>query len=82
MWTGDPQSVDDATFRQVVAPDPQALCLLPPVFWWLEPDMFGQADLLFSYRESQEPPVRVKPGWVVYRDGGNVYAIEGGHVGD
>lgn len=70
-WTGDPD--DEARIAPFLRRgDGPAV---PPVCWWLEPDLTGRCDLLVTRQLSKADPVRVRPGDAVVFDGREFSAV-------
>jgi hypothetical protein len=66
-WSGNPRDTEEPDFRDFIA---HGLTATPRLIWWLEPSMFGLADLLLTTELADGDPIRVRPGGWVHRSGG------------
>jgi hypothetical protein len=67
-WSGNPRDIEGPGFRHFIAP---GLTATPRLIWWLEPSMFGLADLLLTAELADGEPIRVRPGGWVHESGGH-----------
>lgn len=68
QWTGNPRDIDSPGFRRFMVP---GLTATPRLIWWLEPDLAGVVDLLFTVEGSDADPIRVRPGEWLHEFGGH-----------
>lgn len=67
QWTGCLADAEEPWFREFVSWGQLAT---PRLIWWIEPDLSGLCDLLFTQELTQTPPHRVRPFEWCHRIGG------------
>jgi hypothetical protein len=68
QWSGDTCATGLRGLRRFMA---AGLTATPRAIWWLEPDLAGAVDLLFTVEGSNAEPVRVRPGEWLHEFGGH-----------